>query len=82
MTHPKRGLGRGLDALISGGHVPVSAPPPAPPPVDLPVVRRGRAEEIDIDLISPNPEQPRKRFHSDEINELADRSASTASSSR
>jgi len=52
--------------------VPVSEPPPAPPPVELPVARRGGAEEIDIDLISPNPEQPRKRFHSDEINELAD----------
>jgi ParB family chromosome partitioning protein len=36
------------------------------------VVRRFGPEEIDIDLISPNPEQPRKRFHSDEINELAD----------
>ncbi len=70
MTHPKRGLGRGLDALISGGHAP-AAPPPAPPPVELPVVHRVGPEEIDIDIISPNPEQPRKRFQSDEINELA-----------
>jgi ParB family chromosome partitioning protein len=36
------------------------------------VARRGGPEEIDIDLVSPNPEQPRKRFQSDEINELAD----------
>src|SRR3989304_3074877 len=69
MTHPKRGLGRGLDALIasSGASVPVGTPLEPPP-----VARRGGPEELDIDLISPNPEQPRTHFEPEQMHELAE----------
>jgi ParB family chromosome partitioning protein len=36
------------------------------------VVRRGSPEELDIDLISPNPEQPRTNFEPEKLRELAD----------
>ena len=67
MTHPKRGLGRGLDALIPGARNAPEAPPPPPPAV----VRRG-PEQLDIDLIAPNPEQPRSHFDPEKLRELAD----------
>ncbi|MBI2767278.1 MAG: ParB/RepB/Spo0J family partition protein [Chloroflexi bacterium] len=87
MTQPRRGLGRGLDALFGGGATAApEAPPPyreAPPPVareaQAPVapppaalVRRGGPEMLDIDLISPNPEQPRTHFEPEKLRELAD----------
>ena len=49
-------LGRGLSALISE---PVSVPAE----IGL--------NEVDIDLIDPNPEQPRTRFADEKLNELA-----------
>lgn len=99
MTQPKRGLGRGLDALFAGSS---SAPPaqepaatapraaptipqrepahetpgevshsaaPAPP---APPARRGGPELLDIDLIAPNPEQPRTHFEPEQLRELAE----------
>lgn len=101
MTQPKRGLGRGLDALFGGSPAaepeariepaarvpePVATvqPPPAPPPpppdpepepvFSAPVVpiRRGGPDQLDIDLISPNPEQPRTHFEPEKLRELAD----------
>ena len=54
-----RGLGRGLSALMG----------------DLEEVEKGEAkaaaEAIAIDLIRPNPDQPRRRFGEEEIEELA-----------
>jgi ParB family chromosome partitioning protein len=47
--------------------VTVPEPPVAPPPV-----RRGGPELIDIDLISPNPEQPRTHFEPEKLRELAE----------
>ena len=112
MTQPKRGLGRGLDALFGSPAVPEEAPPPPapPPPEDRPVPlragpaggdstpvatvrphaqdattnvpeprlaaarapQRGGLEELDIDLVSPNPEQPRTHFEPERLRELAD----------
>lgn len=96
MTQPKRGLGRGLDALFGGA---AAAPPPAAEPeapaapvaeetvealaepVTTPVAttlppaapaRRGGPEQLDIDLISPNPEQPRTNFEPEKLRELSD----------
>jgi len=76
MTHPRRGLGRGLDALIGGGGT------PAPPTADAVEVAPGDAapqvsprrgpEVLDIDLISPNPEQPRTHFEPEKLRELAE----------
>ncbi|MCK9521177.1 MAG: ParB/RepB/Spo0J family partition protein [Dehalococcoidia bacterium] len=111
MTQPRRGLGRGLDALFGGGGSaapPAEAPPPAaPPPAEAappepgyeapepppvaevpaqpvaappepvtapaaPPVRRGGPDYVDIDLIAPNPEQPRTHFEPERLRELAD----------
>ncbi len=99
MTQPKRGLGRGLDALIPSGarNKPAAQPetppvedppapvaeapapppatpapaPPAPEPAPAPP-RRSGPELLDIDLISPNPEQPRTHFEPEKLRELAD----------
>ncbi|MBK7126415.1 MAG: ParB/RepB/Spo0J family partition protein [Dehalococcoidia bacterium] len=115
MTQPKRGLGRGLDALFGGAAAPtadpesepenheaVAVPPPrreevvepSPPPAarrlaepDPPAPRfepraasvapavpvRSRGPEVlDIDLISPNPEQPRTNFEPEKLRELSE----------
>jgi ParB family chromosome partitioning protein len=58
MTSRRSGLGRGLDALIP------SAPEVAP--------ASGGVEEVDIDLISPNPYQPRSVFNPVHVTELAE----------
>jgi ParB family chromosome partitioning protein len=109
MNQPKRGLGRGLEALFGGAAAPVAepaaapvpagappeepppppapayAPPPTPvpayaaptptptaptPAAPAPAPRRG-ADQLDIDLISPNPEQPRTHFEPEKLHELA-----------
>lgn len=64
MTHPRRGLGRGLDALLSSA-------PGQDRAADAPA-RRAGPELLDIDLIAPNPEQPRTDFHPEQLRELAD----------
>ena len=56
-------LGRGLDALISGDTAAV-ATEGLPP--------QGGTVELSIELISPNPFQPRKRFDDTTLRELAD----------
>jgi ParB family transcriptional regulator, chromosome partitioning protein len=51
----RRALGRGLSALLS----------------DSAVASEGEdLHEVDIDLIDPNPDQPRTRFNEDKLNEL------------
>ena len=55
MNKPKRGLGRGLDALLGD----------APAPEWMAV-----AKPIPISAIRPNPYQPRRRFGADELAEL------------
>lgn len=51
-------LGRGLEALIPAAGLASTAPPT-------------NLREIDIDLISPNPNQPRSAFDADRLSELA-----------
>ena len=53
----KRGLGKGLDALIPGGE---------------PFGDRGGVLQILIEDITPNPRQPRAEFHPTSLKELAD----------
>lgn len=53
----KRGLGRGLDALIPAGGLPAPA---------------GNVLSLPIDEIRPNPRQPRTQFDARELEELAD----------
>jgi ParB family chromosome partitioning protein len=58
----RRGLGRGLSALMAD----VDARP-SPAPADIP----RRAEQfIPVDRISPNPDQPRRTFTEEALNEL------------
>lgn len=56
MPAPKRGLGRGLGALLGNAPVPVS-------PVET-------LQEIPVDRITPNPYQPRKHFDATALDEL------------
>jgi ParB family chromosome partitioning protein len=58
VTQPKRGLGRGLGALLGDAPVPVS--PDA----------RETLREIPLDRITPNPFQPRKAFDPQAMDEL------------
>ena len=55
----RHGLGRGLGALL----------PPSPGPAAPPEV--AGIQEISVDAISPNPQQPRKDFDINALNELA-----------
>jgi ParB family chromosome partitioning protein len=56
MSSPKRGLGKGLAALIGGSPIPVTS---------AEVVR-----EVPVNDIRPNPFQPRKNFASEPLDEL------------
>ncbi len=60
-SHSK-GLGRGLDALL--GDAPSAR---APEKTEAPGLRR----ELPITFLKPNPDQPRRRFDDDAIDELA-----------
>ena len=61
MTSRRSGLGRGLDAIIPNL--------PAPP---MPAAASAGVEEVDIDLIAPNPYQPRTVFNPAQVTELAE----------
>jgi ParB family transcriptional regulator, chromosome partitioning protein len=64
MSTRKGGLGRGLDALIPNSVIPAEITTTSG------VVVADR-NEIDINLISPNPKQPRTVFDEEQLNELA-----------
>jgi ParB family chromosome partitioning protein len=65
MATKRPALGRGLSALIRD-----SAPPP---PREQPVApeRHSRPHELDIDLLTPNPRQPRVHIDDARLEELA-----------
>ena len=63
MAIKRPALGRGLSALIRD-----TAPPP---PRDQPTADRGRPTELDIDLLTPNPRQPRVHIDDARLDELA-----------
>lgn len=64
MADKRPALGRGLGALI-----PSAAPPPAPPRErDAAPIR---PSEFDIDLLTPNPRQPRVQMDEAKLDELA-----------
>jgi ParB family transcriptional regulator, chromosome partitioning protein len=60
-------LGRGLSALIPDAP---PAPPPAPPVAPAPT-KDTTPTEVDLDLIAPNPYQPRLNFDEAKLEELA-----------
>ena len=61
----RRGLGRGLSALMAD----VETTPDRTSPEQAP---RKPESQIDIALIAPNPDQPRRAFAEDALDELAD----------
>lgn len=69
-------LGRGLSALIP--EKPAAAPtaPSAPAPVAAHELR-GTSRDVDLDLIDPNPHQPRTRFDEARLQELAESISTT-----
>ncbi|HEY2639200.1 MAG TPA: ParB/RepB/Spo0J family partition protein [Streptosporangiaceae bacterium] len=81
MPQPKRGLGKGLGALIPTGP-PASGFLPGMPgaSVSRPPIHGNESapisgayfEEIPVDAISPNPRQPRQAFDEDSLAELAE----------
>jgi ParB family chromosome partitioning protein len=60
-------LGRGLSALIPEAP---AAPPPAPQAAPVPT-KETTPTEVDLDLIAPNPYQPRLNFDEAKLEELA-----------
>lgn len=62
-TAPKRGLGRGLGALLGDAPVPTSPATPGAPAGE--VIR-----QIPVDRVRPNPHQPRKTFDAAALDEL------------
>ena len=62
MSEPRKGLGRGLSALLG------EAPRPEPEAGG----RRDSVRDIEVARIRPNPAQPRQHFDEDSLAELAD----------
>ncbi|MBM4426813.1 MAG: ParB/RepB/Spo0J family partition protein [Chloroflexi bacterium] len=60
----RKGLGKGLDALIPGGK-------PTPQPTGGAGYTGGGVQQVAVDAIKMNPRQPRIHFKQDELNELA-----------
>ncbi|MGE0059226.1 MAG: ParB/RepB/Spo0J family partition protein [Dehalococcoidia bacterium] len=58
MNNRRIGLGRGLDALFPSSSTPANLDP--------------AVQEVDVDLIGPNPHQPRTVFDPDALTELAE----------
>ncbi len=63
---PPRRLGRGLSALLGDAVEPDAAPEGGERPAGEPV-----PSAVPIDLIAPNPAQPRRRFDEAELDDLA-----------
>lgn len=74
----KRGLGKGLDALFSGGDEPAAHDSSGPAPAPALRARHdtltdgSRLIEIDPHIIKPNPRQPRQYFDEETLQELAE----------
>lgn len=58
----RRGLGRGLSALMAEV---------ATPETDSPVSERGRSQRLPVEMLVPNPDQPRRHFDDTALAELA-----------
>jgi len=73
---PPSRLGRGLGSLIASGAGAAKAPPPgAPAPASPPAPAPGALNgyrEIALDLIEPNPYQPRREMEAEALGELVE----------
>ena len=76
MSSRRNSLGRGLGALLPGSSSGFSEPHVsteeglAVPPEKIDSAETRATPEISIDLIDPNPEQPRRRFEAAELEKL------------
>jgi ParB family chromosome partitioning protein len=68
VSEGRRGLGRGLSALLDEAAVEAAAN--TPEPAQMRAAQAG-ANEIPIELIRANPDQPRRTFKPEDIEELA-----------
>lgn len=70
----KMGLGRGLDSLLKvyDEEVEETTTNKNEPHIGEFQMRNGDIEKIDIDKVYPNPNQPRKNFDKESLNELAE----------
>jgi ParB family transcriptional regulator, chromosome partitioning protein len=70
----KRGLGRGLAALLgeSANEAAVAAQEQAHAQPGAGLDTRENARQVALDLLSPNPRQPRSQFDAESLSELAD----------
>lgn len=68
----KMGLGRGLDSLLRVYDEESEKNKNLEPHIGEYQMRKGDIEQIDIDKVYPNPNQPRKNFDKDSLNELAE----------
>ncbi len=66
----RRGLGRGLSALLDEAEAPNAAPGAAQPAAEG--ARPPGAQEVPIELLRRNPDQPRRQFGEVEMEELTD----------
>jgi ParB family chromosome partitioning protein len=66
MAEKRPALGRGLSALI-----PPAAPAPPPAARETAPREPARPTELDIDLLAPNPDQPRVQIDDQKLDELA-----------
>jgi len=67
MAEKRPALGRGLGALIPAA----PPPPPAPPPAQARERDPQRPSDLDLDLLVPNPRQPRLHIDETHLEELA-----------
>lgn len=65
MVEKKRGLGRGLSALMSDVNNEASSSTAESSP-------RRAEQNLPIEMIAPNPDQPRRNFDNDKLEDLAD----------
>ncbi len=76
MPQPKRGLGKGLGALIPTAPASMAPGSVYPPGADYQEYASGVAgayfEEIPVGAVTPNPRQPRRVFDEDLLTELAE----------
>jgi ParB/RepB/Spo0J family partition protein len=73
VSQQRRGLGKGLGALIPTAPAPGEAPQTEPPASASPgeQVTGAHFAEIPLDYITPNPRQPRQTFDDEALDELA-----------
>ena len=70
MSNSRNALGRGLGALLPAASTPASSSP-NPAPIEAVTEVSRTANELPLDLIDPNPDQPRRVFAEEQLASLA-----------